>query len=122
MRRHTLALLSLVAAAALGCGGGSRGEPATDTPYARQPAPTRSDATTGFGVKECDEYVKKYAACVDARAPEAIRAHLHQSLEHARAAWHAAAATSEGRIGLANACSQALASAKAAMQMYGCEW
>jgi hypothetical protein len=123
MVRQTLVVFGAIALAALGCRGANRSEdPASNTPSAEPPAVASAAGTTEFGVKECDEYVRKYTSCVDSKAPEAIRAQMHRALERSKVSWRAAAATPEGRLGLANACSQALSSARAAMQMYGCEW
>ncbi len=35
---------------------------------------TLSVAAGDFGVPECDSYMKKYIACIDAKVPEAMRA------------------------------------------------
>jgi hypothetical protein len=123
VRKSLVAVPCLIALAALACGGRSNSTDvrAGDTPAARQPSVTSTRSTTDFGVEACDEYVRQYATCVDTKAPAAIRAQMHQALERAKATWRTAAATPAGRQGLANACSQALESAKAAMQMYGCE-
>jgi hypothetical protein len=47
---------------------------------------------------------------------------MRQSLEQTKAAWKQAAATPQGRDGLAMACTQAEAGAKQAMAAYGCAW
>jgi hypothetical protein len=123
MTSHNLAAACLIAFAALGCGGSDATErPAGGAAATQQPAVTTAATTPEFGVKECDDYVRQYTACVDTKAPEAVRAHMHRALENARTTWRTAAATAAGRQGLANACRQALESARAAMQMYGCEW
>jgi hypothetical protein len=114
-------LVCLTVLAALGCGAGPE-RPASGASSAGQQAGTTTAATAAFGVKECDEYVTKYSACIDSRAPEGVRVQMHQALEQAKVSWRAAGATPEGRQGLGSACSQALESAKAAMRMYGCDW
>jgi hypothetical protein len=103
------------------CGGGS--EPAP--PPADSPAESSAAASVAkgdFGVPECDEYMKKYIACIESRVPEAGRAVLKQSLEQQKAAWKQAAATPEGRRGLAMGCTAAAEHAKTAVQAYGCAW
>jgi hypothetical protein len=75
-----------------------------------------------FGVPECDRYVKNYLACVETNVPEAARAGVRASFDQARAAWKQAAATPEGRQGLAMACQQSEAATKQAMVAYGCKW
>jgi hypothetical protein len=66
--------------------------------------------------------VRKYLACIDSKVPDAARTMVRQGLDQSRAQWKQAAATPEGRAGLANACAQAEAASKTAMAAYGCEW
>jgi hypothetical protein len=82
----------------------------------------KAGAAAEFGVPECDEYLKKYAACVDSKMPENVRGTVRQQLEQTKAMWKQAAATPQGKAGLAMGCKQALDSAKMAMQAYGCQW
>jgi len=115
-----------IGVAAAGCSGDSA--PPPPSTMAAQPAATApgSGATTvaagDFGVPACDQYMRKYIACVDSKVPEAGRAMMKQSFEHSRAAWKQAASTPEGRQHLAAACTQAEATAKQAMAPYGCTW
>jgi hypothetical protein len=74
------------------------------------------------GVAECDEYIQKYEACVNSKVPEAMRASVKGSMETARKMWKDAAATPQGKAGLATACKQALETAKSSMGSYGCSW
>ena len=106
-------LVAAVIIAMAACGGGSS-------------APASSTATTtpmsGFGVPECDDYITKYEACINGKVPEATRAMVRQQLDATRAQWQQAAATPEGKAGLATGCKMALDIAKTAMQPYGCTW
>jgi hypothetical protein len=108
----------------LGCGGGEK-------PAAQAPPPTMAPATTlaapavaagDFGVPECDNYMKKYMACVDGKVPEAARAMMRQQLEQTKAAWKQAASTPQGKAGLAMGCQQADQASAPAMKAYGCSW
>ena len=72
------------------------------------------------GVPECDDYLKKYEACLSAKVPDGVKATLQQSLAQTRAAWKAAAGTDAGKQGLGMACKQAYDGSKAMMQQYGC--
>ena len=114
------AFLALTLAVGLGaCGGGDKQSSA--------PAPgsgpvAKAGGAAEFGVPECDEYLTKYAACVDSKVPENVRGTVRQQLEQTKAQWKQAAATPEGKAGLAMGCKQALESAKLAMQAYGCQW
>jgi hypothetical protein len=79
-------------------------------------------AAGDFGVPECDEYMKKYLACIESKVPEAGRAMLKTSLDQQKAAWKQAASTPEGKAGLAMGCKAATDAAKAAVAAYGCTW
>jgi hypothetical protein len=116
------------AALTLGCGGGEK--PAAEAPRTTLPPATlAAPATTmpavasgDFGVAECDNYMKKYMACVDSKVPEAARAMMRQSLEQTRMAWKQAASTPQGKAGLAMGCKQADQQSGPAMKAYGCAW
>jgi hypothetical protein len=95
---------------------GSRPEPGGTTSQAP------GTALSGFGVPECDSYLPKYEACIDGKVPEMARAMVRQQLEASKAQWKQAAATPEGRSGLATACRAAEDAAKQAMRAYGCSW
>jgi hypothetical protein len=84
-------------------------------------APAASVAAGEFGVAECDDYMKKYLACVDKLAPAAQSA-ARQGLEQSRAAWKQAAATEQGRAALATTCKAASDAAATAMRAQGCTW
>jgi hypothetical protein len=96
--------------------------PTVAAPAASAPAPTPASADLEFGVAECDEYVKKYLACVESKVPEAVRGQIRASLDQTRTAWRQAATTPEGKAGLAQACSMANEAAKTAMTAYGCSF
>lgn len=89
--------------------------PTADLP----PAPaTRS--VTGIGVAECDDYLAKFAACVDSKVPEGLRSLVREQLEQTRAQWKEHALTPAGKEGLAAGCDAAREAARASMQSYGC--
>ena len=119
--------LSLAAAlVAAACGGGTEPAPppqkAAAPPVTAAARPPAAVADGDFGVKECDDYIRKYLACVDSKVPEAARAMVRQGLEQTRTSWKQAASTPEGRSGLASACTQATAAARQSMGAYGCQW
>ena len=124
----TLAAVALLAA----CGGNA---PAPPPPQHKPAAPAAPPATTApgpamvgsvadgdFGVKECDDYIRKYLACVDSKVPEAARAMVRQSLDQAKAQWKQAAATPQGKASLATGCKAATDAARQSMAAYGCSW
>lgn len=115
--------LSALAVAAAACAGEQTPPPPPATTALQPPAAAAPAVAAGdFGVPACDQYMRKYMACVDNKVPEAGRAMMRQSLEQTKAAWRQAAATQQGRDGLAMACAQAETGAKQAMGAYGCTW
>lgn len=118
--------VAVIAVAAAGCSGSST-PPAPASTVAAQPATTMAPAGSSatafdFGVPACDQYMRKYAACVDTKVPEAARATMKQQMEMTHMSWKQAASTPEGRTALTSACTQAEATAKQAMASYGCTW
>jgi len=115
LRAFAVVLMSGLAAAS--CGGGS------EKPAQSAGAPAAGAATSAgseFGVAECDEYVRKYLACVDSKVPEAARAMVRQNLEQTKAQWKAAASTADGKNALATGCKAATDAARTSMAAYGC--
>jgi hypothetical protein len=115
------------AALTLGCGGGDKPAaelPRTTLPPATMAAPATMPAvaTGDFGVAECDNYMKKYLACVDSKVPEAARAMMRQQLDQTKAAWKQAASTPQGKAGLSAGCKQIDQQSGPAMKAYGCTW
>jgi hypothetical protein len=122
---HGLALAAAVTA--FGCAGESAPpppatQPAAPATTAAAPAASSTVADGDFGVAACDQYMRKYMACVDSKVPEQARAMMRQSLEQTKAQWKQAASTPQGRDSLAMACTQAEAAAKQSMAAYGCAW
>ncbi|HEX8140466.1 MAG TPA: hypothetical protein VF544_23070 [Pyrinomonadaceae bacterium] len=97
----------------------------TNTPTTSA-SPATTTASTGGGDKTgvpiCDEYIEKYEKCLNDKVPEAARAQLRSTLETTRKAWKEAAATPQGKAGLAQGCQAALNTAKQTMSAYGCNW
>ena len=125
--RMGLAAGFLGAAVTLGCGGGDK--PAAQPPATLAPATTMAAPATlpmesmgDFGVAECDNYMKKYMACLDSKVPQAQRDMMRLQLEQTKVAWRRAASTLQGKASLASACSQIDAQTGPAMKAYGCTW
>jgi hypothetical protein len=74
------------------------------------------------GVPECDEYIKKYEACVNTKIPDAQRGTFKSSLDTLRKSWKDAAANPQSKAGLATGCKAALDQAKTSMASFGCAW
>ena len=113
-----------------GCGGEKSAPPgpaagaAADGPPAQQAAPPVPDPAAAYvdiGVPECDQYARKYLACLE-RTPEASRAMMRQSFDQTREVWSMSAEKPERRAGVAAACRQQEQASKAAMARYDCEW
>ena len=136
MTNKTPFLLALCIAAGLvllACGGGADNTANTantanagntNKAASNTAANTSTASTSGdkIGVPECDDYISKYEACVNSKVPESMRATVKASMETARKMWKDAAATPQGKAGLATACKQALETAKTSMASYGCSW
>ena len=92
--------------------------PATTT---STPASTTS-AAGDIGVPECDDFLKKYEACVSGKVPAAAQATYKSSLDTWRNSWKQLAQTPQGKAGLATACKSAMEQAKTSLSSYGCTW
>jgi flagellar basal body-associated protein FliL len=81
-------------------------------------------AGDSVGVAECDDYIKKYEACltkIAAKAPQ-VEGSLKTAFEAQRNGFKTAASTPQGKATLATACKTALDQAKASTASYACEW
>lgn len=98
--------------------------PGEEKPAAEAPAKGEATGSTAgqIGVPECDEYISKIQKCVADKVPDAAKDMLKQGFEKNIEAWKAAAATPQGKAGLAMACKTALDTAKTSMGAYGCEF
>jgi hypothetical protein len=123
-----LALCLLTGLLLLACGGGASDNSANSSNAAagngNKAANTANTSTAGgekIGVPECDEYIAKVEACL-AKVPAAGQPAVKSSLEAMRKSWRDAAATPQGKAGLAAGCKAALDQAKTTYSAYGCSW
>jgi hypothetical protein len=130
------ALCVLLGAAMLACGGAAdntntaantNATTNANTKTAATPAAANTNATTttaggDVGVAECDDFLKKYEACVSGKVPAAAQATFKTSLEQWRNSWKQLASTPQGKAGLAQACKAAADQAKSSLGSYGCTW
>lgn len=98
-------------------------KPATDTSKtdARKTETTSADSV---GVPECDEYIKKYEACltsITAKAPQAAPG-LKTGFEAQRKAFKDAAANPASKSQLPATCKQAIETAKQSTASFACTW
>jgi hypothetical protein len=95
------------------------------TPAAANTAAPATETASGdsVGVAECDEYIKKYEAClttIAAKAPQAAPG-LRASFDAQRRAFKAAATTPQGKSALGSSCKQAIETAKTSTSQW-CTW
>jgi len=126
MVRVRVMAVFVIAFACYACGGNSAAPPATSSNAAAPaasaaPASTASSGGAEFGVTECDDYLKKYVACIDKLAPAAQGA-ARQAIDQNRAAWKQAAATEQGKATLATACKAASDATAPVVRAQGCTW
>lgn len=131
------ALCVLLGAVMLACGGAENANTANTTNTATSNANTKTAATPAtttatpasttaaagdIGVPECDDFLKKYEACVSGKVPAAAQATFKSSLDTWRSSWKQLAGTPTGKAGLATACKSAMEQAKTSLGSYGCTW
>lgn len=97
------------------CGGGA-------STTANKPAETASGDSVG--VPECDEYIKKYEACLTKIAEKAPQAQpgLKTAFEQQRNGFKQAASTADGKKALGPQCKQMIETAKTSTSAYACSW
>ena len=99
----------------------SSGDP-TAGAQSKAAADPKTASPDSVGVAECDQYLAAYESCLKDKVPAAARDMMRSSFESTRASWRQAAATPEGRAGLAAACKTARDAARQAMSPYGCQF
>src|SRR5215203_4273955 len=138
MRTKLISLFALCVALCLGmlaCGGAENTNTAANanavnantktaaTPASTTATPASTASAAGdVGVAECDDFLKKYEACVSGKVPAAAQATFKTSLDTWRSSWKKLAETPQGKAGLATACKSALDQAKTSLGSYGCSW
>ena len=120
-------ILAGVLVAQLGCDEGQKPEASAPASSAETGSPARSEPpaesgrVTGFGVAECDSYVAKYVACVEANVTGEEKEKLLAGFEANRTQWRALATMREGAAALGLACRAAAQKAKEELSArYGC--
>lgn len=81
---------------------------------------TEAGKALAIGVTECDDFMEKYAKCIE-KMPEASKKPMLESLQQMSDAWKKVA-TGPGRDALATACKTADESSKKAFESMGCKW
>jgi hypothetical protein len=75
-------------------------------------------------VPECDEYIKKYEACLTTIAQKnpSVEPSMKQAFEAQRNGFKAAASTPQGKATLAGTCKQAMETAKTSTAQWCTNW
>ena len=84
---------------------------------------TLLSAQTGaqtIGIAACDDFLKKYEACISSKVPAAQRATFQSQFEQMRKAWSDAATNASAKATLENGCKQSAEQMKTAMSGFGC--
>jgi hypothetical protein len=74
------------------------------------------------GVAACDDFLKKYEACVTSKVPAAQRATFQTQLDQTRKTWTDLAKNPSTKSALEGSCKQTSDQLKAALQNYGCSF
>lgn len=129
-------LLVTFAVFAAACGGAatntnnSAAKPATKADATKADAPKtdapKTEVASGdsVGVAECDDYIKKYEACltsIAAKAPQ-VEGPMKTAFQAQRDGFKKAAETPAGKATLKDVCTKAIETAKASTSMYACTW
>jgi len=137
MRTKLISLFALCVALCLGmlaCGGGAENtntaansNATTNSNTKTTASPAASPATTtsaagDIGVAECDDFLKKYEACVSGKVPAAAQATFKSSMEQWRTSWKQLAANPQTKATLAAACKSSMDTAKTSLASYNCTW
>lgn len=93
----------------------------TAKPDAAKPETASTDSV---GVPECDEYIKKYEACLTKIAKQApqVEPSMKSAFQQQRDGFKQAAANPASKASLASTCKQAIETAKQSTASYTCEW
>ena len=74
------------------------------------------------GVAACDDFLKKYEACVTTKVPAAQRATFQGQLDQTRKTWTDLAKNPSTKSALEGSCKQTSDQLKTVMQAYGCSF
>jgi hypothetical protein len=94
----------------------------TATPAAAASPASTTSAAGEIGVAECDDFLKKYEACVSGKVPAAAQATFKSSMEQWRTSWKQLAANPQTKATLAAACKSSMDTAKTSLASYNCTW
>jgi len=90
-------------------------------PDARKPVVERTGGAVEIGVPECDDYFRKYRACLK-QIPPASRGAMERPLRETWLEWKKGVSQPGGKRELSRACRTASEAAAQAMRDWGCKW
>ena len=73
-----------------------------------------------IGVPECDDYIRKYRACLAEKVPEEKRDEFRRTIDEQQRKWQDAVAGGTDTAQVADQCKSAVADANAKLAEYGC--
>jgi hypothetical protein len=73
-----------------------------------------------IGIPACDDFLKKYEACVTSKIPSQQRATFQTQFDQMRKAWSEAAKNAAAKATLESTCKQSAEQTKAMMANFGC--
>ena len=74
------------------------------------------------GIAACDDFLKKYEACVTSKIPAAQKNTFQAQLDQMRKAWSDAAKNATAKATLESTCRQSAEQMKGAMSSFGCSF
>ena len=81
-----------------------------------------SGNVSAIGIEACDEYLRKFSACVSEKVTDETKSILLIALEQSRAQWNQALAQGMDKATVEQSCKIALGTAKQTMIQYQCSW
>lgn len=73
-----------------------------------------------IGIAACDDFLKKYEACVTSKVPAAQQATFQGQFDQMCKAWSDAAKNPSAKVNLEGACKQSAEQVKTVMSGFGC--
>ena len=127
MRRLGLLLLILLVLAVQATCNGSKEKVNDNSPTpvtSPDLDPQKRGAVAEIGVRECDEFIQKYKACVQRNIPVSGQASYDKEIEAWRTSWQAQAVevNSEAIKRLAETCKNVAEDKRKAMSKYDCDF
>lgn len=99
-----------------------KGSSDSATPAAESPSSSGFSSSGSIGVRECDDFLRNYRACLSDKVPADYRSTFEGALSQNESLWRQYAASPERRETLAESCREASETAANSLQAYGCSF